>query len=232
MDNNIKVSIAIPCYGMDGRGGEFLEHSLTKIKTQTYKNVEVVISDHSEDNLVKDVVDSWSSKLNIIYVRNDYKRGSSSANINTAMKHCSGDIIKILFQDDFLYDNDSLTHIVTHFGESTWMVTSCEHTNDGVTMNRRHVPQYNDQIHLGVNTISSPSVVVIRNNCEVFFDDELIWLMDVEFYKRLYDKFGEPMILNIVTVVNRMWGSQVSNVLSDDIKEDEVKLMRKKYGNG
>lgn len=228
----MKVSIAIPCYSMGGRGGEFLGYSLTKIENQTHKNVEVVISDHSEDNLVKDVVDLWSKKLNIVYIRNDYKRGSSSANINTAMKHCSGEIIKILFQDDFLYDNDSLTHIVTHFGESTWMVTSCEHTNDGVTMNRRHVPQYNNQIHLGVNTISSPSVVVVRNNCEVFFDDDLIWLMDVEFYKRLYDKFGEPTILNIVTVVNRLWDSQVSNVLSDDIKENEVKLMREKYGNG
>jgi glycosyltransferase involved in cell wall biosynthesis len=230
MDKDIKVSIAIPCYEMSGNGGKFLEYNLTKIHNQTYKNIEVVISDHSSDDVVKGVVDEWLTKLDIKYIRNTYKIGSSSANINTAMKNCTGDIIKIIFQDDFLFNDGSIKDTVDVMGESNWLVSTCEHTYDGLTFHRKHTPFYNNKIHLGINTISSPSVLTIRNTDIQYFDEDLIWLMDVDYYKKLYIKYGEPLILNTTTVVNRMWENQVSNMLSDVIKNNEVNMMINKYG--
>ena len=44
------------------------------------------------------------------------------------------------------------------------MVTASEHSQDGVNFYRPFYPNYNDQIHLGKNTISSPSVLTIKND--------------------------------------------------------------------
>ena len=230
MDENIKISIAIPCYEMSGDGGKFLDINLDKISTQTYNNIEVVISDHSVDDIVKGVVDKWSTRLDIKYIRNDYKRGSSSANVNVAMKNCTGELIKIIFQDDFLFNEKSIEDTVNGVGDGSWLVSTCEHTYDGLTFHRKHVPVYNNKIHLGINTISSPSVLTIRNGNIEYFDENLIWLMDVDYYKKLHTKYGDPLILNTITVVNRMWENQVSNLLSNEIKNKEVNIMINKYG--
>jgi glycosyltransferase involved in cell wall biosynthesis/cephalosporin hydroxylase/tetratricopeptide (TPR) repeat protein/cyclopropane fatty-acyl-phospholipid synthase-like methyltransferase len=226
------VSIAIPCYEMHGRGVEFLDCSLTKISQQTYKNIEVIISDHSQDDSIEHLCNKWKSFLNIKYFRNENKRGNSSANMNNALIHCDGDLIKILFQDDFLLSETSIEEIVDAFTRnphSNWLITACEHSNDGVTFYRPFYPQYDDNIHLGNNTISSPSVLTIRRKDVLLFDENLIWLMDCDYYKSLYVKFGSPSILNKINVVTRTWNCQVSNFVSDGIKTKEYNYVKEKY---
>ena len=57
------------------------------------------------------------------------------------------------------------------------------------------VPRLNDRMHLGRNTVSSPSVLAIRRTCRERFDESLQWLMDVEYYHRLHVAHGDPVIL-------------------------------------
>ena len=223
-----KVSVVIPAYDMHGHGGKFLDFSLNKLYEQTYQNYEVVISDHSNQNQndVENVCRYWKNKkrMPVNYIRNEYKRGSSSANVNMGIKNATGDIVKILFQDDFLFDLNSLEVTVEAFeqSENYWLVSACEHSNDGQTFYRPFYPKYHDRIQYGENTISSPSVLSFRNKDNQYFDENLIWLMDVEYYKRLHDNFGEPIILNTITVVNRVGEHQVSNtVVNDNIKRNE-----------
>jgi GT2 family glycosyltransferase len=85
MDSIMKMSIAIPCYEMNGRGVEMLSHSLSVLKQQTFTDFEVVVSDHSVDNDIYNICQN-QKLLNIKYIRNEQKRGSSSANINNAIK--------------------------------------------------------------------------------------------------------------------------------------------------
>jgi len=47
MDTPIKISIVIPVYEQKGLGLSFLKRNLEKIKTQTFKNYEVIVSDNS-----------------------------------------------------------------------------------------------------------------------------------------------------------------------------------------
>lgn len=77
---NKLVSIAIPCYEMKGLGAQFLNESLLKISNQTYKNIQVVISDHSSTNIIENVVNIWLKELNIKYIKNIENVGSSSSN--------------------------------------------------------------------------------------------------------------------------------------------------------
>ena len=93
---------------MHGKGSNFLNFSLEQIYNQSYSNIQVVISDHSIDNSIYTVCNDWSKKLNIKYLKNTKNRGSSSANINNAINNCDGKLIKILFQDDFLFYKNSI----------------------------------------------------------------------------------------------------------------------------
>jgi GT2 family glycosyltransferase len=226
-----RFSIAIPCYEAQGLGYAFLHNQLSILSNQTFKDFEVVISDHTKDNnnnLILETIQEFST-LNIRYIRNTQNRGSSSANINFAMDHCSGELIKILFQDDFLYNDKSLEIISNNFEEKdNWLVTGCCHY-DGVVFKRPFFPEWNDNIHLGVNTISSPSVLTIRNSSKLYFDNDLIWMMDVDLYKKYYLKFGPPKIVNEIVVVNRICFSQLTNFISNETKQLELTKMMERY---
>jgi glycosyltransferase involved in cell wall biosynthesis len=226
------ISIAMPTYESFGRGTEFLEFQFQKFRDQTYKDFEVVISDHSKDNNIENLCKKYDSILNINYARNEENRGNFTDNTNRAMKRCKGDIIKILFQDDFLWDEYSLEKINEAFDENTnWLVTSCEHTHDGVNFHRRHDPRYSEDIYTGNNTIGNPSVLSIRRNKDMlFFDARMLWTVDVDYYKRLYDKFGAPTILNDITVVIRLWDKQLTHLIPPQMKQREVALSIEKHG--
>jgi glycosyltransferase involved in cell wall biosynthesis len=228
----MKVSICIPTYEMKGQGVKYLNHSFSMLEKQSFQDFEIIVSDHSITNEIKTLCDDWSPKLNIKYISNDYGRGISSCNINTALKQASGDIIKILFQDDFLYDSNSLETQLIHFSGNynPWMVTACCHFNDEKGMYNPFYPKYHDNIHYGENTISSPSVLMFQNDDIELFDENLLWLMDVEYYKRLYDKFGLPSICNYITIVNREHNNQVSNTLAtQQVRDSEFEYVSKKY---
>jgi glycosyltransferase involved in cell wall biosynthesis len=227
-----KISVCIPTYEMKGKGNEYLDFSFQILSKQTFKDFEVVVSDHSTELHIKDLCESWKDKLDIVYIQNEYKRGISSANINVAMKHATGELIKILFQDDFLLNEDSLELQYEQFlsTDNHWMVSACAHTKDGINITDPFFPKYHDQIQYGHNTISSPSVLMLKNKNVLDFDENLFWLMDVEYYKRLYDNFGLPTICNFISVVNRNHENQVSNTIAtDEIKNKEYQYVVKKY---
>ena len=62
-----------------------------------------------------------------------------------------------------------------------WLLTGSE-LQDGKTIERPMVPHLTH--YTLANTVSSPSVLAFRA-WRVFFDENLIWLMDVELYASL-----------------------------------------------
>lgn len=224
------ISICIPTYEMNGKGVEYLNYSFNILYQQTYTDFEVIISDHSISNEIKDLCEQWNQILNIKYFKNNYKIGISSANINNAIDKAKGEIIKILFQDDFLYDEYSLETQLKYL-KGNWLVTACCHY-DGKTIHTPFYPEYHNDIQYGRNTISSPSVLMFRNKNIIYFDEELFWLMDVDYYKRMYMKYGKPDICDYISVVNREHKNQVSNILvNENIKQKELNYIIKKYEN-
>ena len=226
------ISIAIPAYESKGRAEEFARFQFESFVKQTYQDFEVVISDHSQDNIIKNVCEEYRDRLNIRHIFNDERRGISSFNINNTIKYCRGEIIKFLWFDDFLWNEYSLQYTYEAFDfDTNWLVSACEHTkDDGKTFYRTFYPRYNEEIYLGNNTISSPSVLSIRNGKDrIYFDNRLIWLMDVDYYKKLYDKYGLPKILNKITVVNRDHKNQLTHTMNTSVKERELYLMKEKY---
>ena len=228
------ISVCIPTYEMNGKGVKYLNQSLDILSKQTYKDFEVVISDQSENDEIENLCKKWSNSLNIKHIY--YREGQriSSSNINNAIKNANSEIIKILFQDDFLYDNQSLETELVHFlgNHNHWMISACCHTKDGINLVNPFYPKYHDNIHYGNNTISSPSVLMLKKESFLKFDENLFWLMDVEYYKRMFDSFGLPSICNYITVVNREHEDQVSAVyVNDEVRIKEIDYVTKKYND-
>jgi glycosyltransferase involved in cell wall biosynthesis len=233
----MKISIAIPTWEYNGRGNEFLDDLLRTIEIQSFKDFEVVISDHSLNDNLLNVIGEFKDKFKIVYVKNNNQRGNSPSNTNNAIKNCSGKIIKIMFQDDFFYDDESLEKIYNSFEENvSWLVCGSNHTrDDGNSFYWDLYPSWNDNIIRGLNTISSPSVLAARK--EVFdnvkFDTSLVMMMDCEFYYSTKKIYGDPVYYNDILVTNRVHENQISfnyNSFEKCLKmENEIKYCLSKH---
>lgn len=223
----IPLSVCIPTYEMRGEAKRVLTRSFDILKKQTFKDFEVVISDNSEDNVIENLCkDPEHQSLNIKYFKNP-KKGISS-NTNVAMKKASGELIKILYMDDVLADENSLQDIVNNF-KRYWLVTGCGHDTGNGKIKNIHYPRYNKNLYLGKNTIGAPSVLTIKNEDILLFDENLSWLLDCDYYKRLHDKYGEPDILNKINVIIGIGKHQTTNHLDNNLKQKEYSYIEKKY---
>jgi glycosyltransferase involved in cell wall biosynthesis len=227
----MKISICIPTWENHGLGVYFLKRNFESIKSQTYSDFNVVISDHSKNDDIKNLCDEYSTYFEIKYFKNDKNYGNSPHNTNHSILKSDGEIVKIMFQDDFFFSNESLQLIKEKFDniDCNWLVCGCNHTYDnGQTFIRNMIPRWNDDIIIGVNTISSPSVLSFRKNVECLFDENLVMMMDCEMYYQLYLKFGTPTIVDNILVTNRVHEYQISNQYKGDMSL-EIDYIKIKY---
>lgn len=244
-------SICIPTYEMNGFGVDFLNFNFKTFKQQSFQDFEVVISDHSQNEEIENLCKK--TNLNINYLKNKENIGNSSANINNSIKQAKGKWIKILFQDDFLYGKNALSdlhqHIIQNFNvysenydengfitennldDSGWVVTSSEHTTDGYYLLNPYEPRWSlEAIYKGHNTISSPSVLSFKNEYQnnLLFDINLNWLMDIDYYYKLFLKYGEPSIMKKINAVNRVWTGSESAKMTQEIINKELEYFKNK----
>ena len=226
----MKISVAIATYEYHGKGVEVLEHSFYQMKLQIFTDFEVVISDHSVDREIEYLCDRWNDKLDIRYFRNEIGRGLPAQNKNNSLYKCKGEIIKLLDQDDFLYDSNSLQTIEANFYQNIdWLATSYVHTYDRINYERQHFPSWNDHIYVR-NTIGTPSCVAVRNKDLPLFDESLIIAYDCDWYKRMFDRFGLPKMISDITMANYLWPNQISSrPNAQEIIDKEFAYLTQKY---
>jgi glycosyltransferase involved in cell wall biosynthesis len=177
-----KISIAIPTWETNGKGVEFLDDLLRTIEIQNFKYFEVVISDHSQNNDILNKCQEFNSKFDIKYFKNENNRGNGPANTNNAISKCSGEIIKIMFQDDFFYDDEALEKIyyALHDSDKMWLLNGTNHTkDDGNTFSMIETNKQKGKFYLKPNHLDSIIVYVGDIN-------------DNYTYVMMYVKTGEP----------------------------------------
>jgi glycosyltransferase involved in cell wall biosynthesis len=227
VDSPLMISICIPAYEMGGEGARFLSRSLEAIRLQLFTDHETVVSDHSSDHKIEEVCAGFPK---VRYVRNSRHRGKSSANLNNAIDHASGDLIKVVFQDDFLAGPGSLGRIAERIGDKDWLVHSYWHTDlsggPRFLPYQPFVPDRSAQI-LGCNTIGAPTAIAFKK-CALRFDQNLRWKMDCEFYYRLLRAFGRPSIVSEPLAVQTVWPGQLTHKLSAAVKTWESLYVQRK----
>ncbi len=220
------ASICIPAYEMHGEGAKFIARALASIRTQTFTDYETIVSDHSADDKVQEACAPFPK---VRYLKNPVKRGISSANLNHAINHAKGSHIKVLFQDDFLSDHDSLARMVDGIGVKAWLVHGYWHTD--IAGEKRFSPTQpsipeKPRTLLRLNTIGAPSAIMFKK-CDLRFDETLRWMMDCEFYYKLLRNFGPPVIISDPLAVQTLWPGQLTNHLRNRVRVWESYWVRK-----
>ncbi len=228
-----RISIVVPVYEMRGRGVEYLNVLLSSVHRQTFRDFDVVISDDSSGGDILGFVDSLPHDFRrvIRYTRNPGAK-SISSNLNHALQHASGELVKVIFQDDAFLRTDALQMIADLYRASPaarWCLEACVHTSDFRTFRGLLVPSFNEFLLVGHNTISSPSVVSFKRELDAVFDVNLQLLMDVEFYTRLRITHGEPLIVTDPLIANRVWAGQTQRSISAETRLAELIYIAGKY---
>lgn len=106
---NLKISICIPQYNRIN----YLIRVLESIRHQTYKNIEILISDDfSSDSTQSEILNYLSNfDLDLKYFRQDKNIGYD-ANLRFSMGMASGDYLLILGNDDSLSESKSIQNLV------------------------------------------------------------------------------------------------------------------------
>lgn len=222
------VSICIPTFELGGRGVPMLTKLFESVEMQTYKGYEVVVSDHTVGIEIWDLCRDWKKRLPIAYIQNHKNRGSCEANLNNAIAHAQGKLIKPLLQDDFFLVPDAFEKLVGAIKtDMDWVAGGCLHCREDDVDNlfRPHSPQWTSDrsLALGYNRIGSPSVVLYPKNVKnLYFDENLLYFMDCELYYRLGLEIGPPVcISDHLHVIRFRYDSISDSEITDDAKGEE-----------
>lgn len=209
---NPKISVAIPAYIKNSSQIIFLKDALDSILNQTFKDYEVVITDHSIINDIEELCEQYFDKMKIIYLKNFYDRGIPTKNANCTLKYCSGEYIKILHIDDFFVNSKALEKIINNLDSTgkKWLVNGFNHTYNAINFFDERVPKYTEHLLLGNNLMGGPSNVTIRNDCKLYFDTNITMGIDVEYYHRMRMNYGMPLILKDILTTSRIRNDRVS----------------------
>lgn len=186
---NPLVSICIPTY----RQTHLLKQNLDSILRQTYRQLEVLVSDDSPQDEVQELVKEYAGRLPLSYVRNRPSLGSP-ANWNAVLSRANGDFVLLLHHDDQFSKKDSLQKLLTplltnasidfSFGRNE----SIDAIAGTKPFSAAHFNRYynHPSLLLLANTLGAPSNVLLRRNAVGRYDERFKWIVDVYFYSTLF----------------------------------------------
>jgi glycosyltransferase involved in cell wall biosynthesis len=92
------VSICIPTYN----GSKYIKEAIVSAVSQTYKNIEIIISDDNSKDDTLDIIKFLMSDTNVSYIIYNHKPQGIGENWNNCVRKANGEFIKFLLQDDVL----------------------------------------------------------------------------------------------------------------------------------
>lgn len=210
------ISICIPTYN----SGEKLERLLDSVRIQTYKNYEVIVSDDSRNDDVKEIIDSTYADLNIKYFKNAEPL-KNPGNWTNAVTKSSGDWINLMHHDDWFASETSLQEFVTSAQKHPdKYIIFCAFENIYLDNNIQKVFYWSklNQILLRLNYLNlyktflpNPSCTLVNKKYKPYgYDKNFKWLIDFDFYTTLFNKHHSYHYINKVLVNVGMHSGQVT----------------------
>lgn len=183
------ISICIPAY----KNEKFLKRLLNSILIQTYKNYEVIVTDDSPDKNLEILCDDFKPLFRITYYHNQLPKGSPS-NWNFAISKAKGEWIKMMHNDDWFADANSLQNFGDKTNDKVSFVFSAynnvfevEKVQRVVRLNRidLFILQNSPFNLFKKNFIGHPSTTLIRKSLDFQYDENIKWVVDFEYYIRV-----------------------------------------------
>lgn len=181
------ISICIPAY----KRVDYLKRLLLSIRQQTYSNFEVIITDDSDDESVEKLIKECNIKQTVSYCRNSPALGTP-ANWNLALSKAKGEWIKIMHDDDWFSENESLEYFAKAALNHNDRFIFSGYINYYFTEEKKEIisPSYirlslirrDPYSLLSQNIIGPPSVTLLKNDKHFYYDTNIKWLVDIDYY--------------------------------------------------
>ena len=185
-----RVSICIPAYDQV----DCLRRALDSVGVQDYSDFEIIIADDSPDDAVGRLLQRYPLAKQIRYFKNSERRGSPG-NWNEAVRKASGEYIKLLHHDDWFSRSDSLSRYVAlldEMPEADLAFSATRVVDDRDQSERLHIAsagqlemlRSDPTVLFFGNFIGGPSATIYRASSVLHYDENLRWLVDVDYYIR------------------------------------------------
>ena len=198
------ISICIPAY----KRVDFLKDLLDSIAIQKFTDFEVIVTDDSPDGAVAALCEQYGSLFPIRHFRNEIALGTPE-NWNQSIRLARGHWIKLMHDDDSFSSPEALGNFAeaAHANPDSSFIFSAyvnllnKKPAAPIFLNSfRQKQLLKDPVTLlSKNVIGPPSVVLHRNDGKCWYDKNLQWLVDMDFYIRYLDAtkpvyIREPLI--------------------------------------
>jgi hypothetical protein len=227
------ISICVPFFDNYLDSYTYLFHQIESVRNQSLSSVQYVISYQGSLKFQSELRDVLNCFQNVKIIKSE-STGISS-NINNAILNADGNIIKILFQDDFLINLFYLNSTIKLYETLpiTWACSgSIRYFDSTKSFKYKMIPRFSEPLlKHGVNTISSPSVVSLRKESFIPFNEHLSMFMDCDWYLRMSLEHGRPFIDSSISIANRIHDHQLSNRLDSDTISRELDFFQKENEN-
>lgn len=242
MSSSPLISICVPAY----KRIDFLKRLLDSIARQRFRDFEVIVTDDSPgaakdvlkagaDLEVSELCESYVGQFPLRYFRNAQPLGTPE-NWNEGIRLSQGQWIKIMHDDDWLADDDSLGSFAAAidanpaasfifsayrdvFLDENWSREMF------VPAGRYKAFLKNKTVLFARNIVGPPSVVLYKREGDIFFDRTVKWVVDIEFYIR-YLRDRSPLYIDKV-LINVGMGSQ--QVTRDCFRQRPVEIPENFY---
>jgi glycosyltransferase involved in cell wall biosynthesis len=196
--NYPKISLVTPSLNQ----GRFIQETIQSVLSQNYPNLEYLVMDGGSSDNTLAVLKSYSNQLKWISEKDS---GQTNA-INKGLRMASGDILAYLNADDLLLPGTLLkvAHLFMEHPEAMWIIGQCRIINEDNREIRRLITAYKNlwlrlshpSILLITDYISQPATFWRANvmNEMGYLDESLHYVMDYEYWLRLYSKYPPVFI--------------------------------------
>jgi len=187
------LSILIPAYNYP----KGVERILIALSQEYSLNVEIIVSDDSSDDKVRDICSFYKDAFHsFIYKRNNPSLGAVN-NWNSLLDKAQGDYCLLLHHDEFPLSANFIGKVTDTLSVNTAidvLIMDCVLVDINTGFSRQHAPswfrnlsaKYFPEYLFRRNIIGPVSTLIVRRSVFPRFNEKLQWLVDVELYVRLF----------------------------------------------
>jgi GT2 family glycosyltransferase len=225
----------ITTYECRGKGVFFTEKVLKSVLSQTYRPLECVISDHSMDDDIENMVNSIDPRdVRVIYVRHMEDYGIPASNFNNCLKYASGKYLQHISMDNFFHCEKCIENVVEFMddhAESPWFAVSQLQVSQN-NINKFILPSWPEKMSLVKNVLGGPDSYIYRDSLKhITFDKTFIYCADNEWVYRMFIEVGKPPVYyNEAQFSCVHHPDQQQNICSLDIHLNDFENLWLKYG--
>jgi len=232
------ISICVPAYKHE----HYLERLLASISIQTFRDYQVIITDDSPDNKVELLAARFNPISNLRYYKNKESLGTPE-NWNEGIRKANGSWIKVMHDDDWFVDENSLQTFYdatvenpdcTFFFSAYNNVEDKSKTVESVTMSRfGHFLLSSNPLNLFKKQfVGNPSCTLIKNDLNEWYDNNFKWVVDFEFYIRYLKNRNNFFYIHKKLVNVGLNDQQVTKYtfLKPEVEIPENHLMIERFG--